>query len=132
MADDSGHWGECVTCHIKGNVDPHELQTSFDHDSHWTECANPYCPYHVNDVEHTTGSDGYCTECGALVTVRGDFDGDKKCNSDDAVYLLRHTMLPDLFPVGQSGDFNNDNKSTSDDAVYLLRHTMLPDLFPIS
>ena len=42
--------------------------------------------------------------------IRGDINGDEKVNSDDAVYLLRHTFLPDRYPVGQSADVNGDGK----------------------
>ena len=62
----------------------------------------------------------------------GDFDGDEKVTSDDAVYLLRHTLFPAQYPVTGFADFDHDSNVTSDDAVYLLRHTLFPAQYPIS
>ena len=70
------------------------------------------------------GTDGTVT--------RGDMNGDGRVDSDDAVYLLRHTFLPSRYPVGQSADVNGDGKVNSDDAVYLLRHTFLPGRYPLA
>ena len=70
---------------------------------------------------------------GAEGTVtRGDMNGDGRVDSDDAVYLLRHTFLPSRYPVGQSADVNGDGKVNSDDAVYLLRYTFLPERYPLA
>lgn len=70
------------------------------------------------------GTDGTVT--------RGDMNGDGRVDSDDAVYLLRHTFLPSRYPVGQSADVNGDGKVNSDDAVYLLRYTFLPERYPLA
>ena len=64
--------------------------------------------------------------------VLGDFDGDEKVTSDDAVYLLRHTLFPAQYPVTGFADFDHDSNVTSDDAVYLLRHTLFAEQYPIS
>ena len=63
--------------------------------------------------------------------IRGDVNGDGKVDSDDAIYLLRHTMLSAQYPINQNGDMNGDGKVDSDDAIYLLRHTMLPGTYPL-
>lgn len=63
--------------------------------------------------------------------MTGDFDGDGTVTSDDAVYLLYHTLLPDTHPINQPADFNGDENVTSDDAVYLLYYTLLPDTHPL-
>ena len=62
----------------------------------------------------------------------GDMNGDEKLDSDDAIYLLRYTFLPNDYPIYQNGDLNNDGQVNSDDAIYLLRHTFLPDQYPLS
>ena len=64
--------------------------------------------------------------------IRGDMNENGKVDSDDAVYLLRHTFLPNRYPVTQSADVNGDGKVNSDDAVYLLRHTFLPGRYPLA
>ncbi len=64
-------------------------------------------------------------------TVKGDIDGNSSINVDDAIYLLRHTLMPERYPIGQSGDINRDGVTNVDDAIYLLRHTLMPDRYPI-
>ena len=61
----------------------------------------------------------------------GDVNGDGAISSDDAVYLLRHTLFSSSYPVDGFADFNNDGDVTSDDAIYLLRHTLFPDDYPL-
>ena len=61
----------------------------------------------------------------------GDVNGDEIINSDDAIYLLKHTFLPEQYPLSGSGDMNGDGKVDSDDAVYLLKHTFLPEQYPL-
>ena len=63
--------------------------------------------------------------------VSGDVNGDETINSDDAIYLLKHTFLPEQYPLSGSGDMNGDDKVDSDDAVYLLKHTFLPEQYPL-
>ena len=62
---------------------------------------------------------------------RGDVNGDGEVNSDDAIYTLYYTMLPDSYPVNQSCDFNGDGEENSDDAIYLLYNTLLPEAYPL-
>lgn len=62
---------------------------------------------------------------------RGDTNGDGYVTSDDAIYLLRHTLSPARYPINQSGDMNGDKYITSDDAIYLLRHTLSPSRYPL-
>jgi hypothetical protein len=63
--------------------------------------------------------------------IDGDLDDDGLVTSDDAIYLLYSTFLPDRYPLNQDADFNDDGKVDSDDAVYLLYHTFLPDRYPL-
>ena len=63
--------------------------------------------------------------------ILGDINDDGVINSDDAIYLLRYTLLPNDYPIKQSGDMNNDGVVNSDDAIYLLRYTLLPNDYPL-
>lgn len=64
--------------------------------------------------------------------VVGDIDGVEGVTDRDAVYLLYHTFLSDIYPVNQDCDFNGDGEVNDKDAVYLLYYTFLPDLYPIN
>ncbi len=55
----------------------------------------------------------------------------KVWSEDDAIYLLRHVLFPDLYPLKDVEDFTGDGKLTEDDAIYLLRHVLFPTLYPI-
>jgi hypothetical protein len=72
-----------------------------------------------------------------LEYVRGDIDGNGVVNSSDAIYLLRHNLLPNKYPVNNPSnhfrtDVNCDGKVNTDDAIYLLRHTFSPEMYPIN
>ena len=56
----------------------------------------------------------------------GDMDGNSKLNTDDAVYLLLHTMFgTEDYPITLiSKDMDGNGKLNTDDAVYLLLHVM--------
>ena len=77
----------------------------------------------------------FCAAAGpnsAAADVLGDFDGDGDVTSDDAVYLLRHTLFPQSYGVSGFADLDRDGDVTSDDAVYLLRHTLFPQSYPLT
>ena len=57
----------------------------------------------------------------------GDLDGDGYVTSDDAIYLLYHTINGTEYPVNQNVDFDGNGHVTSDDAIYLLYQVMLPE-----
>lgn len=63
--------------------------------------------------------------------VPGDMNEDKQVTDADAVYLLRHTLFPEDYPISQDGDVNCDGTVTDADAVYLLRHTLFPGDYPL-
>ena len=71
-----------------------------------------------------------CTISAAGV-LSGDLNGDTSVNSADAIYLLRHTIMPGVYPINQSGDMNGDGNTNGADALYLLRHTILPAKYPL-
>ena len=64
-------------------------------------------------------------------TVLADLDGNNIVDEDDAVYLLQHVLMPDVFPVSQAVDFDKNGIINEDDAVYLLQHVLMPDVFPL-
>lgn len=84
--------------------------------------------------EHTyiDENDVSCNECDFIKFDLGDIDGIDGVTDADAVYLLYHTFLSDIYPVNQDCDFNGDGEVNDKDAVYLLYYTFLPDLYPIN
>ena len=63
--------------------------------------------------------------------LQGDVNGDGILNSADAIYLLRHTIMPTVYPANQAIDMNGDGIQNSADAIYLLRHTIMPSVYPL-
>jgi hypothetical protein len=63
--------------------------------------------------------------------VIGDLDGVAGVTEDDAIYLLRHVLMPSQFPVNQGVDFDGSWSVDEDDAIYLLQHVLLPYMFPL-
>ena len=103
--------------------------------------AAPAVPESLGENYEFRGWDKEVTNCQGSVTytavfgvayVPGDLDGVEGVTDADAVYLLYHTFVPDLYPVDQDCDFNGDGEVNDGDAVYLLYYTFLPDLYPIS
>lgn len=64
-------------------------------------------------------------------TLRGDVNGDGYLDSDDAIYMLSHVLMPEMYSINQNGDFNKDGSIDSDDAIYLLYYVLMPDLYPL-
>ena len=62
----------------------------------------------------------------------GDFDGLMGVDEDDAIYLLQHVLMPEMFPVTQNPDLDGNGVVNEDDAIYLLQHVLMPDMFPLS
>ena len=83
-----------------------------DHFSYWAL---------VNDAFKEEATDALC----------GDFDQSGTVTDGDALYLLRHTLFEDRYPISQSGDVDGDGKVTDADALYLLRYTLFPDRYPL-
>ena len=63
--------------------------------------------------------------------VAGDMNSDGVVSDSDAVYLLRHTLFKDEFPLPMDGDVNSDGVVSDADAVYLLRHSLFKNEFPL-
>lgn len=103
--------------------------------------AGVYCPdceQYISGHEEipVTGHnyvDGVCTGCGATQgqVLLGDLNEDGVVNENDALYLLQHVLLPDIFPVNQPVDFVRDGIVNEGDAIYLLQYVLFPDMFPL-
>ena len=81
--------------------------------------------------DHCDATDTVTDEGSKLQYIRGDVNGDETLNSADAIYLLRHTIMPMVYPFAQPADMNGDGVVNSADAIYLLRHTIMPELYPL-
>ena len=64
--------------------------------------------------------------------VRGDVNGDSFVDSNDAIHLLYHTLLPERYEINQNGDFDGDGYVNSNDAIHLLYFTLLPERYPLA
>jgi len=67
-----------------------------------------------------------------LKYIPGDFNKDRFVTEDDAIYLLRYVLFPEIYPIDISGDFTADGLVAEDDAIYLLRHVLFPELYPLN
>ena len=64
--------------------------------------------------------------------LRGDVNGDGFVDSNDAIHLLYHTLLPARYEINQNGDFDGDGYVNSNDAIHLLYFTLLPERYPLA
>lgn len=69
--------------------------------------------------------------CYTLERSKGNFNGDRVVDEQDAIYLLWHTMFPTLYPISISGDLNGDGNINDADVIHLLWHVLFPDAFPL-
>ena len=67
-----------------------------------------------------------------LAYIPGDFNKDRSVTEDDAIYLLRYVLFPEIYPINISGDFTADGQVTEEDAIFLLRHVLFPELYPLN
>lgn len=83
------------------------------------------------DLKVTYGGFSDTFEVEIIDYIPGDVNQDGTVDSDDAIYLLYHTFLPQEYPVRQDCDFDKNGVVDSDDATYLLYHTFLPEEYPL-
>ena len=82
--------------------------------------------------EHDLNSEGFIDLVGEEEEIlRGDMNGDGAVSDADALYLLRHTLFEERYPISQSGDVNGDGIVSDADALYLLRFTLFEDRYPL-
>lgn len=74
-------------------------------------------------ADHIFGSNGICTECGALDCIPGDLTGDGKINSLDGLMLLRYLNGWNVnIASPEAMDVNGDGKVNSLDGLILMRY----------
>lgn len=83
------------------------------------------------EVTACTGNTTY-TAVFKLAYPMGDVNRNMKVDGDDAIYLLRHVLFPEKYPVEVAGDYDKDGDVDGDDAIYLLRHVLFPEKYPLT
>lgn len=126
------YWYDCSRCIEHSPERYFESEQTGDHS--FTEKL-------VDEAHRVPGAPGQyyydCAYCDTMGTdffadiLKGDVNGDTKVNTDDAIYLLQHVLMPNQFKINQSGDFDKKGGVSVDDAIYLLQHVLMPGLFPI-
>lgn len=86
---------------------------------------NISCEVRLADENDEMGAACHMKEAtvNVMSTLRGDFNGDGKVNSKDAIWLLNY-VLGESESLNQSADVNGDGKINSKDAIYLLNHVL--------
>ena len=82
------------------------------------------------EITACTGNATY-TAVFQLVYPKGDVDRNMKVDEEDAIYLLRHVVFAEKYPVAVVCDYDNDGNVDEDDAIYLLRHVIFPEKYPL-
>ena len=63
--------------------------------------------------------------------ITGDMNGDALVDEADAVYLLRHVLMPEEYPLSADGNVDGSGTIDVDDVTYLLKHIKSPGEYPI-
>lgn len=64
--------------------------------------------------------------------LRGDVNGDRFVDHNDAIYVLLNHFFPENYPMTQDADFDGNGKTGVSDAIYLLLHTFFPTEFVLA
>ena len=81
--------------------------------------AQPLLDINLGDLRYTVVSFGKMADPDQI--QRGDLNKDGVVDEDDAIYLLRHALMGDAYPVDQDADYDKNGIVDEDDAIYLLR-----------
>jgi len=81
-----------------------------------------------------------CQNCGdayarytGVVYKPGDIDCSGGLDTEDAVYLLLHISMPELYPLElEESDLDGNGTADTEDVVLLLLHISMPDLYPLN
>lgn len=69
---------------------------------------------------------GICDRCG--IAQPGDVTRDGKISEEDAIYLIWHTLFPEIYPLDKTAaDLNADGAVTDADALTLLWQALFPE-----
>ena len=67
-----------------------------------------------------------------ILPAAGDLDGDGVPTESDVLYLIWHTLFPEMYPLDETkADFDGDDTVTDADAVLLLWHILFPEQYPL-
>ena len=67
-----------------------------------------------------------------ILRHKGDLNGDGVPTADDVVYLIWHTLFPEMYPLdSMQADYNNDGAVTDADAILILWHILFQDRYPL-
>ena len=91
--------------------------------------AQPLLDINLGNQRYTVISFGKMVDPNQIET--GDLNKDGAVDEDDAIYLLRHVLLGDSYPVDQDADYDKNGIVDEDDAIYLLRHVANPVNYPL-
>ena len=108
-------------------------QWIFNDTYHWHSCECGVVSDHEQHL-YSGNTDATCDTCGyirPLAYLVGDINNDNSVTDSDAIYLLRHTLFGEDYPISQPADFNRDGSVTDSDAIYLLRHTLFGEDYPL-
>ncbi len=67
-----------------------------------------------------------------ITYITGDIDNNGRVDSDDAVYLMRHTLFSNEFLINQPADFDGDGTLTSEDVLLLLKYILYPGEYQLN